>query len=247
MKKHSLQFAVGGFLLGVTAPVGWLAIRMVFFYDIKRSFFGQIFADIIKDSEHFALYSYMGGGTAIVLAALGYLIGKSGDELLERAVELDVLHKEVEAQKEIFENRYKVLDSNIKNFHQISSKIQMSLNLEEILLLCAEGLHEVLGYERVNILMEDGNKHLRFITTAGTEGFDASGVALPLNASIGVIYKSFSERKVFLIDDISRFPEDYNLKAAPQQPPAATIKKFHTLPDRRKRRERRAFRHRQQK
>ncbi|MBI5483497.1 MAG: GAF domain-containing protein [Deltaproteobacteria bacterium] len=230
MKKHSLQFAVGGFLLGVTAPVGWLAIRMVFFYDIKRSFFGQIFDDIFRDSEHFALYSYMGGGTAIVLAALGYLIGKSSDELLERAVELDVLHKEVEAQKEIFENRYKVLDSNIKNFHQISSKIQMSLNLEEILLLCAEGLHEVLGYERVNILMEDGNKHLRFITTAGTEGYDASGVALPLNASIGVIFKSFSERKVFLIDDISRFPEDYNLKAPHNNLPPLRSRSFILCP-----------------
>lgn len=230
MKKHSLQFAAGGFLLGVTAPVGWLAIRMVFFYDIKRSFFGQLFADIIKDSEHFALYSYMGGGTAIVLAVLGYLIGKSSDELLERAAELDVLHKEVEAQKEIFENRYKILDSNIKNFHQISSKIQMSLNLEAILLLCAEGLHEVLGYERVNVLMEDGNKHLRFVTTAGTEGYDASGVTLPLNASIGVIYKSFSERKVFLIDDISRFPDDYNLKAPYNNLPPLRSRSFILCP-----------------
>jgi hypothetical protein len=50
-----------------------------------------------------------------------------------------------------------VLDSNIKNFHHISSKIQTSLNLEEVLLLCAEGLHDVLGYERVNILMTAKN------------------------------------------------------------------------------------------
>ena len=212
MKKKSTQFSVGGFLLGVTAPIGWIAIRIICFYDSRQTFVGQLFSDAIQNGEHLALYVYMGGGTALVLAILGYLIGKRSDELLERAVELDVLHKEVEAQKEIFENRYKVLDSNIKNFHLISSKIQMSLNLEEILLLCAEGLHEVLGYERVNILMVDDNKHLRFITTAGTEGFDASGVKLPLDVSIGVIYKSFTDRRVFLIDDISRYPDDFLLK-----------------------------------
>jgi methyl-accepting chemotaxis protein len=212
MSKHSMLFSVGGFLLGVTAPIGWLVIRMTCYFDPSKSLFGQLFTEIITEGEHFALYSYMGGGTALVLATVGYMVGNSRDELLERATELDSLHNEVEAQKEIYEDRYKVLDNNIKNFHQISSKIQMSLNLHEILLLCAEGLHEVMGYERVNILMADGDNNLRFITTAGTEGFDASGVLMPIDSSIGVIYKSFAERKLYLIDDISHYPEDYHLK-----------------------------------
>lgn len=212
MNRRSVQFSVGGFLLGVTAPVGWIVIRALFFCNSGQDLIGQLVSDIIRDGEHFALYCYMGGGTALVLAILGYLIGKSSDELLERASELNVLHREVEAQKEIFENRYKVLDSNIKNFHHISSKIQMSLNLEEILLLCAEGLHEVLGYERVNVLMADSYNNLRFITTAGTENFDASNVVLPIDVSIGVIYKCFTDRKVFLIDDIARYPDDYHLQ-----------------------------------
>ncbi|HIJ81685.1 MAG TPA: GAF domain-containing protein [Desulfuromonadales bacterium] len=212
MKKHSTLFMIGGFLLGVLAPIGWVTIRLLFFYDPRQTFFTQLLQDIVKDAEHFALYNYMGGGTAVVLAVLGYMIGKNGDELHARAAELDILHQEVAQQKEVFETRYKVLDRNIKNFHQISSKIQMSLNLEEILVLCAEGLHEVLGYERVNILMADESRQLRFITTAGTEGFDASDVVLPLDPSIGVIYKCFVERKVYLVDDISHYPADYHLK-----------------------------------
>ena len=56
----------------------------------------------------------------------------------------------------------------------------MSLNLDEILRLCAEGLHEVLGYERVNILMSEGGKQLRFVVAAGTEDFDIAGASLPL-------------------------------------------------------------------
>ena len=218
MKKRATLFSVGGFLLGINAPLGWIAIRMMFFYDPKQTFFGQIFSDIVKDGEHFALYNYIGAGTAIVMSVLGYMIGKNGDELHERAAELDVLHHEVGEQKEIFENRYKVLDKNIKNFHHISSKIQMSLNLEEILQLCAEGLHEVLGYERVNIMMSEDGKNLRFVTAIGTDGFDVKGVVLPLDPSIGVIYKCFVDRKVYLIDDMSRYPSEYHL-----QPPHSNL------------------------
>jgi methyl-accepting chemotaxis protein/putative methionine-R-sulfoxide reductase with GAF domain len=212
MKKRSTLFSAGGFLLGISAPIGWIVIRLIFYYDSGLGLFEQIFHDIVKDSEHLSVYSYIGGGTAVVLAVLGYMIGKNGDELHERAAELDVLHKEVGEQKEIFENRYKVLDRNIKNFHQISSKIQKSLNLEEVLLLCAEGLHDVLGYERVNILMAEEGKRLRFFAAVGTEGFDPSDVVMPIDSSIGVIAKCFNDRKVYLIDDISRYPEDYHLQ-----------------------------------
>jgi methyl-accepting chemotaxis protein len=212
MRRHSTLFSVGGFLLGVFAPVGWIIIRLIFFHDSRLGFFEQIFSDILKDGEHFGSYSYMGGGTALVLATLGYMIGRNGDELHERATELDILHHEVAEQKEIFENRYKVLDRNIKNFHQISSKIQKSLNLDEVLLLCAEGLHDVLGYERVNIMMAENGTQLRFFAAIGTAGFDSSGVVMPIDASIGVIGKCFTERKVFLIDDISHYPDDFHLK-----------------------------------
>src|SRR5450631_1465978 len=212
MTKKSSLYSFSGFMLGIGAPIGWTFIRILFFYDDKQTFLGQIFSDVVRNTQQFCLYTYMGIGTALVLSTLGYLIGKNEDELHERALELDILPREVATQKEIFENRYKVLDSNIKNFHHISSKMQMSLNLEEILKLCSEGLHEVLGYERVNILMSEDGKRLHFIVTAGTDNFDIAGTTLPLDPSIGVIYKCFADKKVYLIDDISRYPKDYHLQ-----------------------------------
>ena len=122
MKRHAILYSVSGFLLGILAPVGWSLVRVILYFDSKRGIVEQILYDIVKDSEHFAHYTYMGGGTAVVIGVLGYLIGKSDDELRERAMELSVLHQEVNEQKEIFENRYKILDRNIKNFHQISIK-----------------------------------------------------------------------------------------------------------------------------
>jgi methyl-accepting chemotaxis protein len=212
MTKKSTVYSFSGFMLGIGAPIGWTFIRVLFFYDDSQTLLGQVFSDVFRNAQQLSLYTYMGIGTALVLSTLGYLIGKNGDELHERAVELDILHREVANQKEIFENRYKVLDSNIKNFHHISSKMQMSLNLEEILKLCAEGLHEVLGYERVNILMAEDGKRLRFVVAAGTDAFDIAGATLPLDPSIGVIYKCFADRKVYLIDDMSRYPKDYHLQ-----------------------------------
>lgn len=212
--SHCKKYSVLGFFLGIGAPLGWALLRLVFFYDPEQPLVAQFLDDITRDGQHRFLYAYMGVGTAFVLATLGYLIGKNGDELRHRALELDSLHQEVASQKEIFEHRFVVLNTNIKNFHQISSRIQTSLNLEEVLMLCAEGLHKVLGYERVNILMAtQGNKELRFVTTAGSNTAAMADLALPVEPSIGVFYKVLQERKPYLIDDISRYGADYHLQA----------------------------------
>lgn len=220
MKKHlapanrSQLYTFLGFVLGITAPVGWTLVHLVLFPDANLSFWMQLVTDITRSPYNIALYLYMGLGTAIVLASFGFFIGKSGDQLHERASELDRLNQEVAYQKEIFENKYKVLDKNIKNFHQIGSRIQRSINIDEVLALCAEGLHDILGYERVNILMTDENrKSLHFVAATGSDTFNKSGVTLPLDNRSGVIYKCFAEKKLFLIDDISKYPTEYLLQS----------------------------------
>src|SRR5689334_523590 len=92
MKNHSTLYSLCGIALGFGAPLGWTVIRLLFFYDNSMSFFDQVFGDPFVNAKQFAQYSYMGIGTAMVLSSLGYMIGKNGDELRERAVELDVLH-----------------------------------------------------------------------------------------------------------------------------------------------------------
>lgn len=210
--QRSFLYAMLGFILGIFAPIAWVILRLVFFPEPELPLWGQVLSDITRSSQNIALYSYMGGGTALVMAFLGFFIGRGSDELHTRAVELDLLHQEVASQKEVFENRYKVLDNNIKNFHQISSRIQNSLNVQEVLSLCAEGLHDILGYERVNILMADEDRtNLRFVAATGSEGFDTTGVTLPLDERGGVIFKCFAEKKLYLVDDIGKFPESFQV------------------------------------
>lgn len=214
LTNRKTVYCLLGLTLGVSAPIVWTILRLIFFADPNAPLLSQVFSDITRSSYNLALYTYMGVGTACVMAFLGRRIGKASDELHGRAAELDSLHREVASQKEVFENRYKVLDSNIKNFHQISSRIQKTINMQEVLSLCAEGLSEVLGYERVNILMADESRtSLHFVASTGNEGFDTSGITLPLDKRIGIIWKCFVDRKLVLVDDISRCPSDYLLQS----------------------------------
>lgn len=217
--SRSSLYALIGFFLGISAPVGWTVLRLMFFSDPNLSLGGQIFGEVTQSAQGLALYSYMGAGTACVLASFGYFIGKAMDELHAKGVELDKLVLEVDSQKQLFENRYKVLDNNIKNFHKIGSRIQKSIHQEDVLSLCVEGLHEVLGYERVNILMPDEtHKKLIFAASAGNESPIGPEVSIPLDSRSGVIFKSFQERQVYFIEDITKYPPDYLL-----QPPFAMI------------------------
>lgn len=220
LRSKRIIYASSGFLLGISAPIAWTLIRLILFPDPNLSLYVQIFSDITRTPYNMALYAYMGIGTAIVMAILGYYIGKAGDELQVRAVELDALHREVASQKEVFEHRYKVLDNNIKNFHNISSRIQNSMDSLNVLTLCAEGLHDVLGYERVNILIADETRSaLQFVAATGSIDYDTAGVKLPLDPRSGVIYKCFAEKKLYLIDDIANHPAEFHL-----QPPYDAIK-----------------------
>ncbi len=222
--RHMLYAAIG-FAMGVSAPLIWVIIRLIFFHNPEQSLWTQIISDITMDAAHLALYFYMGFGTAVAMSSLGYFIGKSTDELAMRTVELDTLHHEVSAQKEIFENRYKLLDTNIKNIHLISSKIQKSMDCLATLSLCSEGLHNILGYERVNILLADETRsHLFFYSSTGfssEDGSDLTGVTLPLDERGGVIFKCFNEKNIYLIDDIRKYPKDFQV-----QPPYDSIKQI---------------------
>ena len=69
-KKRSVMYALLGFILGITAPIAWVAIRLIFFPEPGLSFWEQITSDITRSAYQTALYVYMGAGTALVMAGL---------------------------------------------------------------------------------------------------------------------------------------------------------------------------------
>ena len=226
MKKFSLdllnrewKFAAIGFAMGFTAPAGWISLRLLLFYKSDQGLFEQIIGMVVKDSESIALFLYMGFGTAFVMATGGYLIGRGILKIRERAENLDILNFEIAEQKEKFEQRYQSLNKNLKNFHSINTHIQRSLDIKEILHLASDGLHEILGYDRVNVLMVNRDLNcLEFVASRGVNEEPLPVTTLPLNADSGVLFKCVDEDRLFLIEDVSRLPDEFRL-----QPPYDAI------------------------
>jgi len=203
---RSWGYAALGFCLGLAAPVGWLLVRRLFF-PIEQSAAGGA-------ALQRALFIYMGGGTAVVLGTFGFFIGKASQQIHDRARRLDELNREVAAQKEEFERRFHNLNNGIKNSQTINAHIQKSTNTSEVLKLSADGLHGILGYDRVNIFLAD---HARAtLKLAASRGSSAEGsdlrLELPLDERAGALYKTIMEKRSFLIDDIRRMPGEFHLK-----------------------------------
>jgi len=205
------MYALVGFCLGVSAPIGWLLLRLVFFWQSGAGALAQLEQEVFRSGQQVALYAYMGLGTALVLAIFGFLIGRAWQQLHDRAERLDALRQTVEEQKFDFERRFRTLNSGIKNFHSINTHIQKTDDPREVLKLAADGLHNILGYDRVNILMVDGERQvLRLVASHGTEGeFEES--TFPLDERLGVIFKAVSEQRLFLVEDMRQMPEDFHL------------------------------------
>ncbi len=147
------------------------------------------------------------------LGIVGFIIGKAAQEIFDRARSLDELNHTVAQQKEEFERRFRDLNSSLKNFHLINAKIQKSINFQDVIRLAADGLHEILGYDRVNILMINRERQLfEFAAHRGSNQSHADGITLPLDGRAGALFKMVESRQVLLVKDITKLPEDFHLK-----------------------------------
>ncbi len=211
---RSWLYGLSGLCLGISAPIGWQVLRLLFFWQEGQSLWSQVAGGVFGSSESTALFLYMGVGTAVVLGTTGFMIGRGAQQVLERANSLDILNHTVAEQKETFERRFRDLNKSIKDFHSINTHIQKSVDFNEILRLAANGLHEILGYDRVNILMVTPDRAgLDFLASRGCGGDAAPGTKLPLDERAGALYKVVFEKRVILIDDISQMPAEFHLKS----------------------------------
>ncbi len=210
--KRDVAYAICGMLLGVMAPLGWITLRLILFWDDSSSIANQVVTDIMATEQSRYMYAYMCGGTMIVLGFFGFFIGRASQQIHDRALKLDLLNQEVAEQKTDFEHRFTELDRSIKNFHIINTDLQRSINRQEILRLSADGLHDVIGFDRVNILMlSEDRQQLFFSVCRGANLDDDINIKLPFDERAGCLYKSVADRQVMLIDDIAKMPEEYHL------------------------------------
>ncbi|GAB4173531.1 MAG: methyl-accepting chemotaxis protein [Geothermobacteraceae bacterium] len=208
--SRTFTCSLTGFFLGLLAPAGWFLIRLAFFQPANISL-GEFFTlELAGSTAQSALYSYMGLGTAIVFSCFGYVIGRVWTQLDARAEKLTEMHHTVQMQRNEFEERFNTLYGSLKNLHTVNARIQMAGSFDEIIRLAGEGLHGVLGYDRVNIwLVDRGHNALSLALSEGT-GFDDT-LELPLDERLGVIYKTFVEGRPRLVEDMRQLAGEDHL------------------------------------
>lgn len=219
-KSRVLAYTLFGMMLGIMAPIGWIFLRLVLFWQSGEGLGSQIIDDIVRSPQQIALYAYMCLGTAGVLGSFGFFIGRSTQQIHDRARKLDILNHEIDEQKAEFERRFRDLDHSIKNFHIINTDLQKTIDRSEVVQLAASGLHEVIGFDRVNILMidPDGEK-MTFVVSKGVKLEETTEkTSLPLDERAGCLYKAIRDRQVVFVEDIGKMPADYYL-----QPPYDAI------------------------
>ncbi|NOQ51772.1 MAG: GAF domain-containing protein [Desulfuromonadaceae bacterium] len=211
--NRSVLYSLAGLLLGVSAPIGWMLVRLVVFYDPALSLWQQTIGNVLLSNVNIALFLYMGGGTAVVLATFGYFIGRAAEQIHARATKLNEMNITVASQKEEFERKYRELNARIENFHAISAGILKTTDLQELVALTGNGLREVVDYDRVNILLVDHElKEIRLSSCLSRDGATDTSVTIPLDDRAGVLYKTVTEMRHYLIDDIALMTPDFRLK-----------------------------------
>lgn len=210
---RSILYALTGFLLGISAPIGWMLVRFVLFYNEQLTVWDQTIGNVLISSEFLALFAYMGGGTAVVLGTFGYFIGRAAEQIHLRATRLNEMNITVASQKEEFEKKYRDLNKRIKNFHASSARIQKTMDMDELVTLTGRSLFEVMEFDRVNLLQVDHEQgEMRMLISMGEKGASNVSASLPLDSRAGVLYKSVTEQRHYLVDDISLMPPDFKLK-----------------------------------
>jgi len=211
--NRSILYALGGLILGISAPIGWMVVRLALFYNPHLSLWNQTIGNVIISQQNLALFAYMGGGTAVVLATFGYFIGRAAEQIHSRASRLNEMNLAVASQKEEFEHKYRELNNRITDFHSISARIQKTMDMDELVTLTGNGLCEVIDFDRVNILKVDHDAdEMELLVSLGDDNTAGVSSGLPLDERAGVLYKAVTEQRHYLVDDINLMPADFRLK-----------------------------------
>ncbi len=212
--NQRVRFALIGVLLGALAPLGWTLLHLVFFTRPESPTFEGIISAVFNSSENTVTFLYIGLGTIAVFGSTGLYLGGIFEKLQTRSYRLDRLNSAINEQKTKFEKKFTDQDISLKNFHATHARIQKSIDFNKVIHLTAESLHEILGYDRVNILMLNEKKDaLEFAISLGTEkDGDVKGISLPYDERAGVLYKAVRENRIFLIEDMRTTPEDFRLR-----------------------------------
>lgn len=220
-KTNRSRYLFVGICAGVCAPLGWITIALLTFKPINVTF-GEHFINFFINNYNLSLIFYL-STSIIVLGVLGYIIGFNRDKLLLQNSELEKSKYEIQTR----EIEYKTTLENIRiktnRLLEATKKIQESPNINAVLEEVGKCAHEILGFDRVNILLVNEQKGIIYcVVTYGTKD-PKEKIWVPFNNEGGLLFRAIHDNKTYLVKDINDYPDDFHL-----HPPYSNIEAFRT-------------------
>ncbi|GBE15820.1 methyl-accepting chemotaxis protein 3 [bacterium BMS3Abin14] len=204
--------AVKGSLIGICAPVGWLAIDALFFRSSGSSIFGYLANQIAGDVHSLFILLYMLFGTSLAMGTFGALIGRKNMRLLDEEKRMSDTYKLFMQKEEKFEQRLFSLQNRMRGITKVSASIQASAELKDVFRLCADGIHDVLDFDRVNIfLVNRKTGMLECQETRGNLNEAITDIRVPLTDAGGILNLTIQDDRAYVVRGVEEMKPEYRL------------------------------------
>ena len=207
---RALRYALIGLVIGLFTPLGWITLDLFFSRPEGTTSIAYLKNFFPGDPRNTITALYMSLGTATVMACFGYLIGLKESRLLLEQKKMSETYKLLMSKEEMFEQRLFTLHGRMNGITHVSASIQRSLNMEEVFRLVADGIHDILDFDRVNIFVANReNGMLECIETRGNLDEPIERIRVPLNEKGGILWHTLNNDKPRIIKNASDLrPED---------------------------------------
>jgi len=209
---RAFRYALLGFTLGLFTPLGWLVVDIlisrpdgtpVILY-IKDLFSG--------DPRNIITTLYMSLGTSSVMATFGYLISRKDSRLLDEQHRMSETYKLFMVKEEMFEQRLFTLNKRMNGITHVSASIQKSSNLEDVFRIVADGAHDILDFDRVNIFLANKDSEmLECVESRGNLDEPLENIRVPMNEEGGIIWQTLKDDSPHTIKSASDLKPEHRL------------------------------------
>lgn len=230
IKTRSVKYSFIGAVLGIFAPLGWLLVEILFFRTEGVSIWRHI-AVTFGSGNGFLLLIYMLLGTSSAMALFGYWIGVKDTRLYQKEKKMAETYKLFMLKEENFEKRLFLLQNRMRGITEVSASIQRSADLSEVFRLIADGVHQVLEFDRVNIFQVDRESGmLQCRESRGNLDEKTEDIAVPLDERGGVLNLAISSGETFVIKGPEDMQPEYRLHPPFDQIRAIRSRSFMIIP-----------------
>ena len=210
--NRSLRYSGVGFVLGIFAPLGWIVLEVLLTSPEGISFFGHLRLILLGTARGSYMLVYMGFGTSIVMGIFGFMVGRRDSKLLSEQKRMSETYNLFIAKEEMFEQRLFTLHNRMNGITHVSASIQRSGKIDEVFRICADGIHEILDFDRVNVFLANKEKNmLECMETRGNLDEPIENIQVPMNEAGGIIWLTLRDDKSYVIKDTSEIKPEYRL------------------------------------